>query len=82
MLTVTVDPTSHVAPYRQVAGLLRQRIESGELPPGARLPSIVDLTQEYGIARVTAAKALRLLVSEGLAIMSPGMGTYVAERPG
>ncbi len=30
---------------------LRARIESGELPPGARVPSITTLMQEYGIAR-------------------------------
>ena len=75
-----IDPDSPVPPYRQVAAILRGRIESGELPPGRRLPSIADLVQTYGIARTTAAKALRLLVDEGLAEISPGMGTYVKER--
>jgi DNA-binding GntR family transcriptional regulator len=72
-----VDRQSPVAPYRQVAGILRQRIESGELRAGDRLPSIADLVQTYGIARETAGKALRLLVTEGLAEVSPGMGVYV-----
>ena len=75
-----IDYDSPVAPYRQVAGILRDRIESGDLAPGARLPSIATLTQEYGIARTTAGKALRLLVDEGLAEMSPGMGTFVTRR--
>jgi len=72
-----VDPESPVPPYQQVAAFLRARIESGDLPPGRRLPSIVDLVGTYGIARTTAAKALRVLVDEGLAEVSPGMGTYV-----
>ena len=72
-----VDHASPVAPYRQVAAILRQRVSSGEYAPGQRLPSIADLVQEYGIARTTAGKALRLLVAEGLAEMSPGMGVYV-----
>lgn len=72
-----IDYDSPVAPYRQVAAILRGRIESGDLTPSSRLPSIATLTQEYGIARTTAAKALRLLVDEGLAEMSPGMGTFV-----
>ena len=59
---------------------VRARIESGDLAPGARLPSIATLTQEYGIARTTAGKALRLLVDEGLAEMSPGMGTFVTRK--
>ena len=75
-----VDYESSVAPHRQVAASLRGRIESGEYPPGRRLPSINDLVQEFGIARTTANKALRLLVTEGLAELSPGMGFYVSRR--
>ena len=72
-----IDTESPVPPYRQVAAFMRERIERGELAPGKRLPSIADLVQTYGIARTTAGKALRLLVDEGLAEVSPGMGTYV-----
>jgi len=73
-----VNYESAQAPYRQVAAILRDRIETGRYPAGMRLPSINDLVQEFGIARVTAGKALRLLVAEGLAEMSPGMGFYVS----
>jgi DNA-binding GntR family transcriptional regulator len=79
-MAVKIDKDSPVPPYRQVAAILRGQIESGELPPGRRLPSIADLVQEYGIARTTAGKALRLLVDEGVAEISPGMGTYVTGR--
>lgn len=74
-----VDHDSNVPPYRQVAAILRERISSGELAPKQRLPSIAGLVQEYGIARTTAAKALKVLVDEGLAEVVPGWGTYVAE---
>lgn len=75
-----VDHDSNVPPYRQVAAILRERIRSGELRPRQRLPSIAALVQEYGIARTTAAKALRVLVDEGLAEVVPGWGTYVTDR--
>ena len=75
-----IDKDSPVPPYRQVAAFLRAQIERGELPPGRRLPSIAALVQTYGIARTTAAKALRVLVDEGVAEVSPGMGTYVTGR--
>lgn len=75
-----IDADSPVPPYRQVAAFLRARIERGEPPPGRRLPSIADLVQTYGIARTTAAKALRVLIDDGLAEVSPGMGTYVKGR--
>jgi GntR family transcriptional regulator len=75
---VSIDPESPVPPYQQVAAILRERIESGQIT--VRLPSIADLVGEFGIARTTASKALRVLVDEGIAEVSPGMGTYV-KRP-
>jgi GntR family transcriptional regulator len=45
------------------------------------VPSITTLTQDHGVARQTAAKALRLLESEGLVRRIPGLGYYVSERP-
>ena len=75
-----VDHGSPVAPYRQIAAVLRGRIESGQYQPGQRLPSINDLMGEYGVAHLTANKALRLLAAEGLAELSPGMGYYVTVR--
>ena len=74
---VDLDRDSPEPPYLQVAAILRARIKSGELPPRRRLPSIAGLVQEYGIARTTAAKALKVLVDEGLAEVVHGMGTYV-----
>jgi GntR family transcriptional regulator len=79
-LVSAVDHDSNVPPYKQVAAILRNRIESGALGPRQRLPSIATLVQEHGIARTTAAKALRVLVDEGLAEVVPGWGTYVTER--
>jgi DNA-binding GntR family transcriptional regulator len=67
-----------VAPWRQIHALLRERITSGELPPGARVPSLVSLAQEYEVAVTTARKALDALKDEGLVVTSP-MGTFVAE---
>lgn len=75
---MSIDRESRVPPYQQVTAILRERIESGQIT--SRLPSIADLVGEFGIARFTAAKALRLLVDEGIAEVSPGMGTYVKKH--
>jgi GntR family transcriptional regulator len=74
---VTIDPYSHEPRYKQLAALLRDRITRGDLAPGDRLPSQTTLVQEYGVARMTAGKALSLLVDEGYAVVVPGMGHYV-----
>jgi DNA-binding GntR family transcriptional regulator len=62
----------------QVAEDLRARIEAGEFTPGAKLPSIIKLTYEYGVTQTTANEALKRLRAEGLAVAS-GRGHFVAE---
>jgi GntR family transcriptional regulator len=70
------DPRAYV----RIADSVRQEITAGRLQPGQPVPSITTLSQEYGVARQTAAKALRLLESEGLVYRVPGLGYYVAEQ--
>lgn len=72
-----IDRESATPVYRQLAAILRERIAAGTYLPGRRLPSVMDLVQEFGVAQLTARKALKVLVDEGTAEMSPGMGTYV-----
>jgi DNA-binding GntR family transcriptional regulator len=65
---------------RQLAALIRERIRTGELAPGSRLPSINVLAAEHDIATATVTKALRILKDEGLIIGETGHGTFVAEH--
>jgi GntR family transcriptional regulator len=59
---------------------LRERISSGALAPGSRLPSIVNLAEEYGTSTGTIQKALAMLRTDGLIVSVPNYGTFVAER--
>ena len=72
---------TRVPPYRQLAAILRARIASGDLAPGARLPSIIDLGARYEVGSVTVRKALAILKAEGLVVAEPGWGHFVAEDP-
>ena len=65
----------------RLAALLRRQIAEGTLAPGMPTPSITTLSQEYGHARQTCAKALNVLVDEGLLIRYPGLGYYVVGSP-
>jgi DNA-binding GntR family transcriptional regulator len=67
--------------YVQFADFLRQQIESGELAPGALLPSESALMQRYGVSRPMARKAVAILRNEGLVTTEQGVGTKVRERP-
>lgn len=76
------DPLAPVPRYKQIAGILRGRIEVGELEPDRPIPSEAQIQQEFGVARETARKAVALLRDEGWVITVPGMGTYVKPRSG
>jgi GntR family transcriptional regulator len=77
---VSIDPLGETPVYLQLAEILRGRIRSGELAPNRPLPSYTALVQQYGVARGTAAKAVGLLVDEGLARIVPGKGAFVIKR--
>ncbi|MET8041526.1 winged helix-turn-helix domain-containing protein [Micromonospora sp. NPDC005215] len=77
-----IDPSADRAVFRQLADLLRDRIASGDLAPGASLPSELRLAQEYGLSRTSVRQAVALLRSEGLVIVEPPRGTFVrADEP-
>ena len=61
--------------------LLKERITSGALPPGQRLPSEPSLASLHGLSRVTIRRALDGLAREGLITRQPGSGTFVT-HPG
>ena len=65
--------------YYQTANLLRQRIEQGDLTPGVKLPSEMDLAKMFGVSRVPIRQALSLLETDGLVLRQQGRGTFVAE---
>ena len=62
---------------RVIAEAIRSQIESGELAPGAQLPSERDLASTYGTARNTAREAVRILADAGLVITDHGRGSFV-----
>ncbi|MGZ6770548.1 MAG: GntR family transcriptional regulator [Mycobacteriaceae bacterium] len=64
-------------PSRAIAEDLRHQIDSGELAPGAKLPSERELATQYGTARNTAREAIRLLSDSGLVIAEHGRGSFV-----
>lgn len=79
-LTV-IDRDISTPVYRQAADILAERIRSGALPTGRVLPSEVQIMNEFGVARLTARKAVALLREWGLAHTVPGKGTYAGPAP-
>ena len=72
---------SPVPRYLQLADLMRQRIARGTWAHEDRLPSLEELTGEFGVARVTVRQAIDLLAREGLVSPQQGRGTFVTGAP-
>jgi DNA-binding FadR family transcriptional regulator len=58
---------------------LRERIRSGELPPGERLPTEKGFTEAFGVSRTTVREALARLAADGMVQARQGIGVYVTE---
>jgi DNA-binding transcriptional regulator YhcF (GntR family) len=68
-------------PYLAIVADIRDRIASGQLHPGDKVPSTRQLVRDWGVAIATATRALSTLQSEGLVRSVVGVGTVVADRP-
>lgn len=67
--------------YVQLADDLAKRIERGEFPVGAKLPSEAELAQDYGTAKMTVRRALEILRERGLIRTLHGRGSVVIATP-
>jgi DNA-binding transcriptional regulator YhcF (GntR family) len=81
-LRISVDRTLPVPIGVQVKGQIEYGIASGALKPGTRLPSVRELAAAEGIAHVTVSHVYRALQRDGLIVVRPGQGTYVAGTHG
>ncbi|MFC4115826.1 GntR family transcriptional regulator [Nonomuraea zeae] len=76
-----LDREGPVPLFKQVAALVRDQIERGELTAGDPVPSEAALEKHYEIARTTARRVARELREMGLVHTVQGEGTFVG-RPG
>jgi DNA-binding transcriptional regulator YhcF (GntR family) len=71
------DPRSPVPPYEQVRAQLARQVQTGELTPGTRLPTVRRLAGDLGLAVNTVARAYRELEQAGLVTTGGRNGTVV-----
>lgn len=76
-LAVSVDRSSPVPLYFQVARQLEDAIRSETLPPGSRLDNEIHLAERLGLSRPTVRQAIAYLVDRGLLVRKRGVGTQV-----
>lgn len=68
--------------YRQIADYVRGKIESGEWPPGSRIPTERAIAQAFSVNRSTVVQAFAELTAEGFIEGRSGSGTIVSSFAG
>lgn len=74
-----IDKHSPLPIYLQIEQILTEKISRGELEPGDSLPSEPEMTEMYGVSRMTVRKAVDYLVRQGMVERQRGKGTFVSE---
>lgn len=77
MSNTILDFNSPSPLYLQLYDILHQKIMSGELPPGSKMPTESQLIEQYSVSRITVRKAMDLLTEENLIIKRSGKGSFV-----
>jgi len=83
MTIVHIDKGGADPIHRQIYRQLRQKILTGELAAGSRLPPSRRLADNSGVARITVMQAYEQLEAEGFVVTHAGAGTFVVpDLPG
>jgi len=65
--------------YQQIADELRAQITDGTLPPGAQLPTEMELAERFEVTRQTARQGLAQLIQQGLVVSRRPQGHFVRQ---
>ncbi|MEO5959488.1 MAG: GntR family transcriptional regulator [Opitutaceae bacterium] len=80
MLPFSIDLKSGLPVAEQILFAVKKAVVAGQLRPGDKFPSVRVLSQELRINPNTAHKVVAALVSEGVLVTTPAVGSVVAER--
>lgn len=72
-------PTPKNAPlYQQIYDEIKDAIEKGVYAPKERIPSELELAEQYDVSRITVRRAVEELCSDGYLVKQQGRGTFVS----
>ncbi|WP_421952088.1 GntR family transcriptional regulator [Pelagibacterium sp.] len=77
----SIDKSLPVPVGTQLHGLLAYMLSFGDIPHGAKLPSVRTLAADIGIAPMTVAQVYKQLRDEGLVEMRQGLGAFAIQDP-
>ncbi|HEX7362022.1 MAG TPA: GntR family transcriptional regulator [Bryobacteraceae bacterium] len=75
---ITLDRTSFVPFYRQIADQVKETIQSGAISPGTPFWSEGELATELAVSKMTVRQAFQVLRTEGLLTVAKGKRPLIA----
>lgn len=75
-----VNRESDIPLYKQISDIIIRQIGTGELKPGDKVPSEIELSNIYDVSRMTARQSLNDMIRERILIRRRGYGTFIAEK--
>lgn len=73
-----MENTDYLLPkYVQIKNMIIEKIETNFFEEDSKLPSERTISDRYGVSRMTARKALKMVVESGYARSRVGKGTFV-----
>jgi DNA-binding GntR family transcriptional regulator len=80
MALQTREITMPTSKTQSLIDYIREKISSGDWPPGHQLPSRSDLMREHTVSLTVVRDAQKELVWSGELVSMPGVGYFVAEH--
>lgn len=77
---VVIDRDSSQGLVEQIANGISEAAKSGDLPPGAKLPSVRNLAKALGVSAFTVASAYDLLAARYVVSARRGSGYFIGQR--
>ncbi len=65
--------------YSRIESIIKNKILTGQLEPGSKLPTEAELITRFGVSRITIRQALSRLETEGFIIRQRSKGTFVSD---
>ncbi|MEI6464502.1 MAG: GntR family transcriptional regulator [Verrucomicrobiota bacterium] len=80
MLPFTIELKPGLPVAEQILFAVKKSVVTGQMRPGDRFPSVRGLSQELKVNPNTAHKVIAALVSEGVLVTTPAVGSVIAAR--
>jgi GntR family transcriptional regulator len=80
MLPFTIQIQLGEPIYEQIVRAVKKAVATGQLQPGAQMPSVRVISRELSVNPNTVQKAISRLTDEGVLASHPGSGSFVTDR--